>query len=77
MRSRRDDPWTSHAAAAAVDEVAARHYRIILETLRKGPGITYRLSPSRRKCRVWARIVFTPKQGQLTLPPGPGPLPWA
>ena len=44
MRARTFDPWTSHAAAGSIDTTAARHYRIILHALKRGPGISYEIA---------------------------------
>ena len=36
--ARRSDPATSHQAAESAKELAARHHKIILEALRRGPA---------------------------------------
>jgi hypothetical protein len=43
-RARITDPWTSHEAADRVSEITARHYRIIMNALRHGPGTQYDIS---------------------------------
>lgn len=43
-RARRDDPWTSHHAGDLADAVVAKHYRIILQALAAGPGISWELA---------------------------------
>jgi hypothetical protein len=39
-RARRDDPDTSHAAAAEIGDTAARQSRFMLQLVRKYPGCT-------------------------------------
>jgi hypothetical protein len=39
--ARREDPHTSHVAAARADEFLAHHQALIVEALKRGPGHIY------------------------------------
>ncbi len=44
-RARNSDPWTSHAAAASLDDdVTARLYRIIIAALKVAAGTQYEIA---------------------------------
>jgi hypothetical protein len=65
--ARRSDPETSHQAAESAKELAARHHRIILGALRRGPAGKDRIGTltSLTGVQVCRRLTELHRAGQI------------